>query len=92
MSNAQRGPAGARKRDAMGFGLAAIAKIASAPLIDKVGLRKQLESLVQNGTRTGFRAAGAATRQFKKMQGLDKPARLASTPSKDLFDLEPDEE
>ncbi|MFC7343062.1 acyl-CoA dehydrogenase family protein [Saccharopolyspora griseoalba] len=76
----------------MGLGLAAIAKIASAPIIDKVGLRKQFENLVQNGTRTGFRAAGAATRQFKKVQGLDKPARLTSAPSKDLFDLEPDEE
>ncbi|WP_344135078.1 acyl-CoA dehydrogenase family protein [Saccharopolyspora halophila] len=76
----------------MGLGLAAIAKIASAPIIDKVGLRKQFESLVQNGTRTGFRAAGAASRQFKKAQNLDKPARLSSAPSKDLFDIEPDEE
>ncbi|GAA2357510.1 acyl-CoA dehydrogenase family protein [Saccharopolyspora halophila] len=92
MSNVQRGQAGARKRDAMGLGLAAIAKIASAPIIDKVGLRKQFESLVQNGTRTGFRAAGAASRQFKKAQNLDKPARLSSAPSKDLFDIEPDEE
>ncbi|TDD91324.1 acyl-CoA dehydrogenase [Saccharopolyspora karakumensis] len=76
----------------MGLGLAALTKIASAPIIDKFGLRKQFETLVQSGTRTGFKAAGAATRSFKKIQGHNKPARLTPAPAKDLFDLEPDEE
>lgn len=76
----------------MGLGLAALTKIASAPIIDKFGLRKQFETLVQSGTRTGFKAAGAATRSFKKIQGHNEPARLTPAPAKDLFDLEPDEE
>ncbi|WP_145743801.1 acyl-CoA dehydrogenase family protein [Saccharopolyspora dendranthemae] len=76
----------------MGLGLAALTKIASAPIIDKFGLRKQFETLVQSGTRTGFRAAGAATRSFKKAQGHNKPARLTPAPAKDLFDLSPDDE
>lgn len=81
-----------KKRDAMGLGLAALNKIASSAVIDKVGLRKPVESLVFNGTKRGFQAVAATGRAFKATQKLNKPARLSTAPDTGLFDLEPTEE
>lgn len=85
--------AAARKRDAMGFGLAALTRLAGSEVIDRAGLRGPVQNLVKAGTRNGFRAAGAATRSFKSVRRLGKPARLA--PAQDdvgLFDLTPSED
>lgn len=85
--------AAARKRDAMGFGLAALTRLAGSSVIDRAGLRGPVQNLVKAGTRNGFRAAGAATRSFKSVRRLGKPARLA--PAQEvtgLFDLTPSED
>src|ERR1700754_3382567 len=84
--------AAARKRDAMGFGLAALTRLAGSGVIDRAGLRGPVQNLVKAGTRNGFRAAGAATRSFKSMRRLGKPARLAPTTDTGLFDLTPSED
>ncbi|PRX49120.1 alkylation response protein AidB-like acyl-CoA dehydrogenase [Prauserella shujinwangii] len=81
-----------RKRDAMGFGLAALTKLAGTKTLDRVGLRKPVENLVSAATRNGFRAAGAANRTFKAAQRLGRPARLEPAPDTGLFDLTPGEE
>ncbi len=81
-----------KKRDAMGFGLAALTRLASTKAIDRMGLRKPVQNLVSAGTRNGFRAAGAAGRSFKAVQRLGQPARLAPGPDTGLFDLTPSEE
>ena len=81
-----------RKRDAMGWGLSALTRLAGSKVVDRAGLRKPIEGLVTAGTRTGFRAAGAATRSFKSVQKLGKPARLAPTGDTGLFDLTPSED
>jgi alkylation response protein AidB-like acyl-CoA dehydrogenase len=81
-----------RKRDAMGFGLAALTRLAGSRVIDKAGLREPVQNLVKAGTRTGFRAAGAATRSFTSVQRLGKPARLAPASDAGLFDLTPSED
>ena len=81
-----------RKRDAMGWGLSALTRLAGSKVVDRAGLRKPIEGLVTAGTRTGFRAAGAATRSFKSVQKLGKPARLAPSSDTGLFDLTPSED
>jgi alkylation response protein AidB-like acyl-CoA dehydrogenase len=81
-----------RKRDATGFGLAALTRLAGTRAIDRMGLRKPVQKLVSGGTRNGFRVAGAASRSFKSAQRLGKPARLTHSPDTGLFDLTPSEE
>ncbi|WP_106177835.1 acyl-CoA dehydrogenase family protein [Prauserella shujinwangii] len=76
----------------MGFGLAALTKLAGTKTLDRVGLRKPVENLVSAATRNGFRAAGAANRTFKAAQRLGRPARLEPAPDTGLFDLTPGEE
>ncbi len=81
-----------RKRDAMGWGLSALTRLAGSKVVDRAGLRKPLEGLVTAGTRNGFRVAGAATRSFKSVQKLGKPARLTPAADTGLFDLTPTED
>ncbi|MGH3450852.1 MAG: acyl-CoA dehydrogenase family protein [Haloechinothrix sp.] len=76
----------------MGVGLAALNKIASAGVIDKVGLRKPVENLVFSGTKHGFKTVAATARVFKATQRRSKPARLSNAPDTGLFNLEPTEE
>ncbi|ACU98002.1 Acyl-CoA dehydrogenase [Saccharomonospora viridis] len=82
----------ATRRDAMGFGLAALNRLAGSPLLDRTGLRKPVENVVATATRQGFRVAGAAQRTFKATTRLGKPARLAPTSETGLFDLTPTDE
>ena len=81
-----------KKRDAMGLGLAALTKLAGVPALDRLGLRKPLEQVVSTGTRSGFRAAGAASRTFAATQRRSEPARLKPAVGAAEFDLEPGEE
>lgn len=82
----------ASRKDPMGIGLAVLNRIASSPAIDKLGLRKQTEKAVYHGTRTGFQAAGAAARTFKKVKGSGKPVRQASAGDTGVYDLTPTED
>lgn len=81
-----------KKRDAMGFGLSALTKLAGVKALDRAGLRKPIENVVSAATRTGFRAAGAAGRTFKAAQRRGEPARLTSSEDTGLFDLTPSDE
>ncbi|WP_092527305.1 acyl-CoA dehydrogenase family protein [Amycolatopsis arida] len=76
----------------MGLGLAALTKLAGSKVIDRVGLREPVQNLVTAGTRTGFRAAGAASRSFRAARRLGQPVRLAPTEDTGLFDLTPTED
>src|SRR5918995_7453774 len=91
MSTSQ-GPAKGRGRDAMGFGLAILNRLARLRDIDHFGLRKPAERVVFEATRTGFKTLGAANRTFKAVQQLGKPARLPAASSSGLFDLTPTED
>lgn len=82
----------ASRKDPMGIGLAVLNRIASSPAIDRLGLRKQAESAVYHGTRTGFQAAGAAARTFKRVKGSGKPVRQHTTADSGVFDLSPTED
>ena len=62
----------------MGFGLKALNRLAGSDLLDKVKLRKPIESLVYKGSKNGFRAATAAGRTFKA-----RPAARQTRPPED---------
>jgi len=75
-------------KDAVGYALSALNKLASSDILDKVGLRKLVERIAYTLTRTGFQVITTSARTFKATQKLDKPARLnAPGHTTDLFDL-----
>jgi alkylation response protein AidB-like acyl-CoA dehydrogenase len=76
----------------MGFGLRALNRLAGSDLLDRIRLRKQVEKALFQGTKNGFRTATAASRTFKSVQQLGKPARQKKSRSNGLFDLTPDDE
>lgn len=81
-----------RGRDAMGVGLAALNRLASAAAIDKLRLRKPIERAVFGGSKAGFRGVGVANRTFAAVQQRGKPERPGRAPGRDLFDLTPTDE
>ncbi|MGX7824415.1 acyl-CoA dehydrogenase family protein [Actinokineospora sp. 24-640] len=76
----------------MGAALAVLNKLASAPVLDRLGLRKPVERGLYTATRTGFTAVGAATRSFTAARKRATPARLPAAPDRGLFDITPDDE
>ena len=84
------------KRSATDIGLALITPIVGQEFLDRYNLRDPLNRGLKYGIKQVFSAAGASTRQFKRIQGLGKPAtRLKTTGSgkgADYFDLTPDDD
>jgi alkylation response protein AidB-like acyl-CoA dehydrogenase len=76
----------------MGLGLRALGRLAGSDVVDRLGVRKPAEKVLYRATRDGFRAAGAASRSFTVVSQRRKPARLSSTSSTGLFDLQPSDE
>ncbi|CAI9414736.1 acyl-CoA dehydrogenase family protein [Nocardioides sp. T2.26MG-1] len=80
-------------RDPIGYAVAALSRLAQSDVLDRVGLRKQAERTVFTVTRTGFRTATAASRQFARVGHHRKPGtRPASTDARGVFDLTPTED
>ncbi|MGV9409731.1 acyl-CoA dehydrogenase family protein [Nocardia sp. NPDC003693] len=82
------------KRDWMGAAMRVMTTITGSELAEKYNLRKPIERLTYEGTKTGFRSLGAATRVFEKVAGGGAPKRLPANESKkkDYFDLTPTDE
>jgi hypothetical protein len=76
----------------MGIGLAVLNRIASSPTIDRLGLRRATERAVYQGAKSGFQAAGAAGRTFKRVKGSGKPSRQSTHSSAGVYDLNPTED
>jgi alkylation response protein AidB-like acyl-CoA dehydrogenase len=80
------------KRSATDIGLALITPIVGQEFLDKYKLRDPLNRTLRYGVKQVYSAAGASTRQFKRIQGLGKaPTRLKKSGA-DYFDLTPDDE
>jgi alkylation response protein AidB-like acyl-CoA dehydrogenase len=80
------------KRTAIDIGLALITPIVGQEFLDRYKLRDPLNRSLKYGVRQVFSAAGASTRQFKRIQGLGKaPTRLKASGA-DYFDLTPDDD
>ncbi|MEV5967067.1 acyl-CoA dehydrogenase family protein [Kribbella sp. NPDC051952] len=80
------------RRDAIGFGVALLNRLAKVRAIDRFGLRKQTERVVFEATKTGFRTAGALSRSFTAVSKLAKPSRLPAARGTGQFDLTPTED
>jgi len=75
-------------RDPIGFAMATMSRIAGSTLVERMGLRETIEKITYQSTKTGFQALGAASRQFKSVTQLLKPARLEAPAHPKLqFDL-----
>ena len=97
MSTEKRGPSPAERGQSpaersMGLGLRTLSRLAGSELLDRTRLRKPLERALYQGTRGGFRTAGAASRTFSAASKLARPARQARARSSDLFDISLDDE
>ena len=80
------------KRTAINIGLALITPIVGQEFLDRYNLRDPFNRGLKYGVKQVFSAAGASTRQFKRIQGLGKaPTRLKASGA-DYFDLTPDED
>jgi alkylation response protein AidB-like acyl-CoA dehydrogenase len=80
------------KRTGIDVAIALIAPIVGQEFLDKYHLRDPLNRGLRYGTKTIFSTAGAASRQFKRVQNLRSgPTRLKSS-GKDYYDLRPDDE
>ncbi len=80
------------KRTGIDIAIAVLTPIVGQEFLDKYHLREPLNRGLRYGTKTIFSAAGATTRQFKRVQSLrGGPTRLKSS-GKDYFDLTPDDE
>jgi alkylation response protein AidB-like acyl-CoA dehydrogenase len=77
------------QRDVLSTAIALLNQLAGARILDRLGLRKQVQGAVFEATRTGFRAAAGASRTFQAARQLGKPARLPSGDERGLLDLTP---
>ncbi len=80
------------KRTATDIGLALITPIVGQEFLDRYHLRDPLNRTLKYGVKQVFSAAGASTRQFKRIQGLGKPPTRLKTSGADYFDLTADED
>lgn len=82
------------KRTPTDIGLALLTPLVGQEFLDRHNLRDPLNRGLKYGVKQVFSAAGASTRQFKRIQGLGKqPTRLQSAPKgSDYFDLTPDDD
>jgi hypothetical protein len=90
---ARSGPAASnRRRDVMGFGLAALNRIAGAGIVDRLKLRKPAERAVYEASKAGFRTAGTASRRFASVKAGGQAQRPGQSSEPELFDLNPTDE
>ncbi|MDN4162081.1 acyl-CoA dehydrogenase family protein [Nocardioides abyssi] len=89
----RHGLAAQESRDPIGYAVAALNRVAQSDLIDRLGLRRTAEQTVFTVTRTGFRTATAAGRQFQRAGKRGEPGvRVPSAPRTGVFDLTPTED
>lgn len=79
-------------RTAIDVGMALLTPLMGQEFLDKYNLRDPLNRGIKYGVKHGFSAAGAATRQFKRIQGMGKPATRLKASGADYFDLTPDDD
>jgi alkylation response protein AidB-like acyl-CoA dehydrogenase len=82
------------KRTPTDIGLALLTPLVGQEFLDRHNLRDPFNRGLKYGVKQVFSAAGASTRQFKRIQRIGKqPTRLSSAPKgSDYFDLTPDDD
>ena len=75
-------------RNAVGYALTALNRLACSEVLDKIGMRKSVERLAYTLTKSGFQVLTTTARAFKSASSGNKPQRLAAPGhTRDLFDL-----
>lgn len=72
---------------AQGLGLFALTQFASSDMADRFNLRKPIETILYQGSKTGFQLATQAARVFKPAKSSGTATRLAPQTAKNVFDL-----
>jgi alkylation response protein AidB-like acyl-CoA dehydrogenase len=80
------------KRTPIDIGLALITPIVGQEFLDRYNLRDPLNRSLKYGVKQVFSAAGASSRQFKRIQGIGKAPTRLKAQGADYFDLTPDED
>jgi alkylation response protein AidB-like acyl-CoA dehydrogenase len=80
------------KRSVTDFGLGLLAPVLGGKFLDRYHLRGPFNRGLKFGVTRVFSAAGASTRQFKKIQGVGKPPTRLEPSTADYFDLTPDDD
>jgi len=83
------------KRTGIDLAIGLLTPLVGQEFLDKYGLRDPLNRTLRYGTKTIFSAAGAANRQFKKVENLrGGPTRLSANGAKgsNYYDLTPDDD
>lgn len=80
------------KRTATHLGLALVTPLVGQEFLDRYKLRDPLNRGLRYGVKQAFSAAGAATRQFKRVSGSSSGPTRLKTSGSDYFDLTPDDE
>jgi alkylation response protein AidB-like acyl-CoA dehydrogenase len=75
------------RRTAIGGAMAVLNRLAGAPVLTRLGLKRPMERTVTRLTKTGFRTAGAAGRTWVAARRLAAPKRPSAGPERALFDL-----
>jgi alkylation response protein AidB-like acyl-CoA dehydrogenase len=94
MTNTRESAVGLQKhkRTSIDIGIALLTPLVGQEFLDRHNLRDPFNRGLRYGVKTAFSAAGASTRQFKRIQSLGKsPARLKASGA-DYFDLTPDDD
>src|SRR5688572_4676133 len=80
------------KPDPVGLAVAALNRLAQSSALDRFGLRRPAQTAVYTATRSGFRTAGAVSRQFRRAGGSGDGARVPAATPTGVFDLTPTED
>ena len=89
----RHGLSSSETRDPIGLAVAGLNRLARSEVIDRLGLRRQAEQAVFTVTRSGFRTATAAGRQFARLGTRGAPGTRPEAARADgLFDLTPTED
>jgi alkylation response protein AidB-like acyl-CoA dehydrogenase len=94
MTNTRESAVGLQKhkRTPIDIGLALITPLVGQEFLDRYKLRDPLNRGLRQGVKTGFSAAAATTRQFKRVQALGKAPTRLNASGADYFDLTPDDD
>ncbi|GAB3128761.1 acyl-CoA dehydrogenase family protein [Tsukamurella serpentis] len=79
------------RRNPTGQLIRAIMAVVQSPFVQNRGLHNLVNRVAYEGTKTGFKALGAANRTFKTVSSTGKPQRLTAS-TKANYDLNPDDE
>ncbi|MBO0677515.1 acyl-CoA dehydrogenase family protein [Mycolicibacterium sp. S2-37] len=80
------------RRTATDVGLALLTPLVGQEFLDRYNLRDPLNRGLKYGVKQVFAAAGASSRQFKRIQGVGRPPTRLKTSGADYFDLTPDDD